>query len=130
MRKPVTPGQLESVDVKLAVNRQFLTRLDLVSALECPWEVDLDLAVRELPERMAQEVACRVRLPADVLQDNRVIAEWPATLWDYIKAAFKRPHRTRQVRLNEAVIFPTVKLPPFQHGITVSWIEGDNEVKP
>lgn len=130
MRAPTPAGALEHPDVKLAVNRRFLTRLDLVSTLRCDWDVDLDLATYQLPERMATEVAARVRLPADVLQDSRVIAEWPATWWDYLKARFGRPHRTRRVLLNEAVIFPTVKLPPFQHGITVSWIEDQREVTP
>lgn len=123
MRRSAPLGHLTHPDVKLAVNRRFLERLDLVSSLQCDWDVDLDLVVHELPEKMAHEVLARVRLPAEVLQDNRVIAEWPATWWDHLKARFGRPHKTRRVLLKEAVIFPTIKLPPYQHGITVSWIE-------
>lgn len=51
-------------------------------------------------------------LPSKVLQKDRVIAEYPKTLWDHIKAALGLKHRTVQVYFQEVLYFPKVKIPP------------------
>lgn len=62
-------------------------------------------------EWLARQLSLSLRVPCKVLQDDRVIAEWPRGLWDYIKRAVGLKYSKKQLRLNECVVYPNVALP-------------------
>lgn len=63
-------------------------------------------------ERLAHILNITARVPADVLQDRKLIAEYPANLWQYIRKALGLHYRKTEVRLNEHLVFPTIAIPP------------------
>lgn len=62
-------------------------------------------------ESMAHMMVATFRVPTKVLQDRRVIAEWPDGLWQHIKQKLGLRYRHKQIRLNEALVFPDVYVP-------------------
>jgi hypothetical protein len=75
---------------------------------------DIEWFVHALPERLAYQLGMTLRTPAQVLQDNSVVAEWPLTWWDHIKARLGWKHQTKQLRMKEVVTFPDYA--PPRHG--------------
>lgn len=58
-----------------------------------------------------------MRVPADVLQNDRVIATYPTTLWDYIKRSLRLKYKRTEVRISEHLLYPMVEAPPFANNI-------------
>lgn len=101
-------------------------RFSVSSQFDLRFEPHLDLSVDYIPEQMARRLTAHWRVPGEVLQDDTVIAEYPASLWDHIKSAFGLKHRTTQVRLNETVCFPDVPLSPdAPNYVWVTWTTHD-----
>lgn len=71
----------------------------------------LEFFLDKLPMEMALRLTARLRVPGQVLQDDTLIAEYPVTLWDYIKRALGWRHRIAQVRMNEHLVYPEVQVP-------------------
>jgi hypothetical protein len=78
-------------------------------------EVRCDYAIREL----AWQLTAVLKTPAQVLQDNRVIAEYPDGLWQHIRKKLGLTHRSNLVRLTEWLTFPTVAVPPIQRPMRI-----------
>lgn len=97
-----------------------------VLRFNCAIEVhNLDVSVNTsgLAERLAHRLVASLRLPGEVLQDNKVVAEYPASLWDHIKKVLGFKHELVRVRCSETVVFPDIQLPPRQHCVSVCWHE-------
>lgn len=71
----------------------------------------LEFIMRELPERLAYQIAAMLKVPGQVLQNDRVLATYPASFWDYIKRALRLKHRLTEVRLTEHLLYPEVAVP-------------------
>jgi hypothetical protein len=78
----------------------------------------LEIFQREVPEQMAYQIAATLRVPGKVLQDRKVIATYPETLWDYIKRELKQRFprlklvvKMKEVRLTEHLVYPEVSVP-------------------
>jgi hypothetical protein len=61
-------------------------------------------------EMMARQLTACLELPVDVLQNDRLIAEYPDGLWQSVRKALRLKHRTRQVRMNEWLTFPAIDI--------------------
>ncbi len=93
---------------------QFLAReIDLAPG-------GLEFISREMPEMMGRQLLGVLRVPGQVLQNNRMIHQHPATLWDHIKQrvaahfpGLKRwlPVNYLEVRLTEHLVYPTLSVP-------------------
>ena len=77
-------------------------------------DYNLDIRVQEFgrPEYLARQLVASMRIPAAVLQEDRMIASYPDGLWQYIRSACGLPFRVREVRLTEYLLFPNVSIPP------------------
>ena len=62
-------------------------------------------------ECLAHMLTAAHTAPALVLQNNRVLADYPTTLWDHIKSKLGRRHNRTVIRMAEHLTFPKVKLP-------------------
>lgn len=80
----------------------------------------LEFITRELPEQMAQQLIAQLKVPAQVVQENRLLHRHPATLWDHIKQRLRAhvqwlkpwlPVAYTEIRLTEHLLYPTVKVP-------------------
>lgn len=63
-------------------------------------------------EQMAHQFTALMRVPADVLRSDDVIAEWPDGLWQTIRQSLRLPYRKRQVTMTEMLLFPKVRVLP------------------
>lgn len=97
------------------------------------WSVDEEVLGAELDirvhgqysiEYLAHLFQAHLRIPAKVLQENRIIAEYPSSLWQHLKKALRLKYETRKIRLNEYLMFPTIKMPPFAHRLSVQYTDG------
>lgn len=71
-------------------------------------------------EDMSDTLLMRLRIPAMVLQDSRVVACYPDGLWQSIRKALRLPHRCVEIRLREVVTFPDAPLPePYSRTMRV-----------
>lgn len=61
-------------------------------------------------EWLAYQLTAMFYLPSQTIQD-RVIAEYPTTLWDHIKKALRLKYRTTQVRLQQWLVIPEIPQP-------------------
>lgn len=80
--------------------------------------VDLDLP-RDIQimgqyhaKMLTHTLSAVMRLPADVLRNDQVIAEWPDGLWQTIRKALRLEYNKRQVRATEMLLFPNIVVPP------------------
>lgn len=62
-------------------------------------------------EHLAHVLRASLRLPCQVLQEDREICSYPATWWDAVKARLGWRHRKITHRLNEWLVFPNIPLP-------------------
>lgn len=74
----------------------------------------IDVQEQWLLETAMRSLRISFHYPAKVLQENREIARYPATLWSYILVAIglKKYATYAVVRLNEHLAFPSIELPP------------------
>lgn len=70
-----------------------------------------DISVRELAERLANEVCFRLRLPSIVLADGKAVASYPSSLWQHIRKALGLRYKVTEIKLREVVSFPDIPLP-------------------
>lgn len=73
-----------------------------------------ELMLDRLPHEMAYRLIASMRIAGDVLQDDRIVAEYPATFWDHVRKVFGFSYRKDVVRVKETVLFPEMQLP--MHG--------------
>lgn len=108
---------IETFDLKLL---KFSTAAVLDRELFYGGEPALEFLHRTLPERMAHQLIATLKVPGQVLQDNRVLAAYPITLWDHIKFLIKTRWpkvggrlsvHLKEVRLTEHLLYPTVHVP-------------------
>ena len=101
-------------------------RYNVATLLDVRDQSHFDMFVEELPHRMARQFVAEWRVAGQVLAEDKVIAEYPATLWDHIKAKLGFEHRVKQVKLTEHVAFPEVSVPQhLQPFVRISWIENE-----
>ena len=62
-------------------------------------------------ESLAYQLTMVMRLPAQVLQHDRILAEYPVTWWDHIKQRLGWRHAVSQVRLTEHLLYPHIAVP-------------------
>jgi glutathionylspermidine synthase len=53
-----------------------------------------------------------LQLPVQVLARDRVVAEYPTTLWQHIKKAIGLRYAYVRVTQNESLIYPHIAIPP------------------
>lgn len=61
-------------------------------------------------EMLAHQLTATFYAPGQVLQNDRVLATYPTTLWDSVKARLGWRHNKTVVRLTEHLLFPNVSL--------------------
>lgn len=66
-------------------------------------------------ETMVTHLRLSLKTPAQVLQDRRLIAQYPDGLWQHIRQSLGLKARVKQIRMNEWLCFPTVEVPEL-HG--------------
>ena len=59
----------------------------------------------------AHALTATLRRPADVLQDDHIIASYPDGLWQHIRSLFTKNYRRIEVRLTEHLVFPEIAIP-------------------
>lgn len=64
-------------------------------------------------EYLATQILAKLRVPAQVLQDRKVVAEYPDGLWQHIRKTVGLKYRSHQVKLTEWLVFPSVPLEPY-----------------
>lgn len=102
----------KSLDVKTyALKIQQFCASILIDDLELTHMLDIEVGHSYRMEMLAHQLVAVLRLPADVLRDDKVIAEWPDGLWHTVRKALGWKHKTRQVRLTEMLLFPGVAVP-------------------
>jgi hypothetical protein len=79
--------------------------------LDAGYSVPLKVEVVYRAEYMAYLLMARMRVPAQVLQEDKVVAEYPASLWDHIKKAVGMKYATEKVKLTEYLLYPTIEVP-------------------
>ncbi len=75
---------------------------------------DVVAEIRQRLDSMAYELTYKMRTVAKVLQDKRVIASYPASLWDAIKRALNirwLRYKMVDVLLTEHLLFPDYQIP-------------------
>lgn len=77
--------------------------------------IPLDVAVRYRAEQMAWHLVATMRLPAQVLQQDRIIAEYPSDWWQALRQRLGLKYKKQQVRLTEHLLYPHVEVPRY-HG--------------
>lgn len=81
--------------------------------------LDLELVWHEVPERLAVQLTSSLRLPSEVLQDGRVVASYPASLWDHVKQRLGLKHRLVEVLANETLVYPDIEVLPGQSNVRI-----------
>lgn len=101
-----------NLDVKTyALTIQHFCASILVDDYELVANLDIEVRHQYRMEMLAHQLVAMLRIPADVLNDDKVIAEWPDGLWQTVRKALGWKHKTRQVRLTEMLLFPGVAVP-------------------
>jgi hypothetical protein len=71
--------------------------------------VYLERTVVEAGERLTVSLM----LPAVVLQEDRVVSDYPASLWQHIRATLGLKYKRTEVRITEVALFPEFKPAPL-----------------
>jgi hypothetical protein len=82
-----------------------------------------EIIQQEIVDRMTIQFLAQWRLPVEVLADDKVIAEYPATLWDHIKKVLGFDYIKRQVRLNAVLAFPEIPVPKGASYVSYSYAD-------
>ena len=104
---------MEAVDVKtleLEVQRYITS----VLIDECEFSMDpsqIKVAMEYRGEHMAYQLSAVMAVPGKRLP-RLVIAEYPASLWQYIRKTLGLSHDTVKVWRDEVVLFPDIAIPP------------------
>lgn len=77
--------------------------------------IPLKVDVQYRAEYMAWHLAAMMKIPAQVLQQDRVIAEYPSDWWQGIRKRLGLKYNKCQVRLTEHLLYPHVEVPKY-HG--------------
>lgn len=75
-------------------------------------------------EYLAHQLTAGLKVPAKVLQDRRLIAEYPDGLWQHIRQKLGWQCRTKQVRLTEWLAFPTIEVPDIRRPMRI-YVQSD-----
>lgn len=107
------------------MNEHYMRRV-LLTVHQLGVDIMLDTDGMEIPhgniaahhmwslETMAAHLRLSLKVPSQVLQDNKLIAEYPDGLWSYILHALGLKARMKQIRLNEWLMFPTIEVPEIK----------------
>ncbi len=80
--------------------------------------------MRYMLEGQLRAITIMLKVPAKVLQDDRVVAEYPDGLWQHIRKSIGLKHRKVVLRANEWVTFPTVEIPPLEKPMRIYYSVG------
>lgn len=118
----VTEHFLDSYEVKERV--LDVLRFNVSARLDASFEPRVDYFLDAFPQELAYRLTAEWRVPGEVLQDDTVVAEYPASLWDHLKSVLGFDHETVKVRVNEIVCFPDVPVPYGGPScVRISWTE-------
>jgi len=99
---------------------EFRSCLRIDPRLRSRMQQNIEVEMRHRAEDMSDEMLMRLRIPAMVLQDAKVVARYPDGLWQHIRKACRLSYRCVVVRLREVVTFPDVSLPdPYARNMRV-----------
>lgn len=94
-------------------------RLSAAYLLDTTAMLDIDFVQHEVPERLAVQLTASLRVPSEVLQDDRVVASYPASLWDHVKQKLGLGHRSVEVVANETLVYPDIEVLPGQTNVRI-----------
>lgn len=85
------------------------------------WDYDnVKVVVERSLESMVYHIRLLVQAPTEALQQDRVIAEYPATWVQHIRKRLGWKHRTTQVKLSEYWVFPGIPVPKYAKDVKVA----------
>jgi hypothetical protein len=104
---------LESLEevkaLELRIKQLMVSALVAEDIYDCQPSLDVSLMFR--PEYLARQLTACLRVPAQVLQEDRVLDHYPDGLWQHIRAKLGWKYRRKEVRLTEWLVYPTVEVP-------------------
>lgn len=74
-------------------------------------------------QHMAYVLRCSLKLPGTKLPKT-LVASYPATWWDHVKARLGRKHRKMEVYREDVVVFPDIEIPPRATQVRVHAVYG------
>lgn len=62
-------------------------------------------------DAIAAAFRVNLRCPGVVAQDDKVVASYPASLWQHVRKTLRLPYREVKVRVKETIMFPQIEIP-------------------
>lgn len=103
-----TLSHLSTVERVELVVKQF----NMATLLLVPPE-NVEVFVHHRIEYMAYELKAQLLVPSKVLQQGRIVCEYPSDWWQAIKARLGWKHRTRMHLIDEYLLFPKIPVPAW-----------------
>jgi len=101
-------------EVRLTVHRYtvgLLMERDIIGAV--------DTSIEYLAHRQAMALSTHLRLLGENTEP-RLLASYPATLWDHVKQALGLKHRSKYVWQDETVVYPRLPVEKYPARIVVA----------
>lgn len=97
--------KIETITLQI---RELMVQVLIDSGLFDDTKPGLDVASHYYATHMAHAIMARLRIPAEILQENNVIATYPTTLWQHVRKCLGLDYDKTIVRMNEWLLYPNI----------------------
>ncbi len=81
------------------------------SLMDAGFSVNVKAEVQYRAEYLGYLLSAMMKVPGQVLQDERVLASYPATFWQHVRKVLGLKYERVEVRLTEHLLYPTIEVP-------------------